>query len=47
MADVAAVFHWTPADMDQMPVTEILRWRDLAVERWNRMHAGPDSRPKP
>lgn len=42
MADIAAVFHWTPAAMTEMTITEILDWRDRAVERWNRMHAAPD-----
>lgn len=42
MADIAAVFHWAPAAMADMTITEILDWRDLAVERWNRMHAAPD-----
>ncbi|MFI8682301.1 GpE family phage tail protein [Brevundimonas diminuta] len=41
-ADIAAVFHWPPSAMEDMTVTEILDWRDRAVERWNRMHAAPD-----
>lgn len=34
MADVAFLFHWTPADMDAMPLPELMRWQALAVERW-------------
>lgn len=42
MADIAAVFHWPPAAMADMSFTEILGWRDRAVELWNRMNAAPD-----
>ncbi|HZH44269.1 MAG TPA: GpE family phage tail protein [Lysobacter sp.] len=33
MADVAAVFHWTPATMDVMPLEELMEWRERARER--------------
>ncbi|RJF82340.1 GpE family phage tail protein [Azospirillum cavernae] len=33
MADVAAVFHWSPDLMDMMEPEELLRWRGLARER--------------
>lgn len=33
MADVAAVFHWPPAAMDGMTVTELMRWRAKAEKR--------------
>ena len=35
MADLAAVFHWTPADMDGMTLTELMAWRERARERNN------------
>ena len=28
--------------MDDMTISEILDWRDRAVERWNRMNAAPE-----
>lgn len=38
MADIAAVFHWSPETMDRMDVLELMRWRGLAVERFNAMN---------
>ncbi|MCA7962424.1 MULTISPECIES: GpE family phage tail protein [Burkholderia] len=36
MADVAAVFGWTPAVMDQMTVSELMEWRERARVRNER-----------
>jgi hypothetical protein len=33
MADIAAVFHWTPAVMDPMSLTELSDWREQARQR--------------
>jgi len=33
MADVAAIFHWTPGDMDGMTVPELMEWREQARKR--------------
>ncbi|MCO7537633.1 GpE family phage tail protein [Pseudomonas asiatica] len=33
MADVAVVFHWTPAYMDQLSVQELMEWRERARVR--------------
>ncbi|HYD66993.1 GpE family phage tail protein [Azospirillum sp.] len=33
MADIAAVFGWTPDVMDEMEPPELLRWHVLARER--------------
>lgn len=33
MADLAAVFHWTPADMDQLTVRDLMDWRERARVR--------------
>lgn len=33
MADLAVVFHWTPAAMDGMPVSELMEWRERAAKR--------------
>ncbi|MCO7536496.1 GpE family phage tail protein [Pseudomonas asiatica] len=30
MADLAVVFHWTPAFMDQLSVQELMEWRERA-----------------
>ncbi|MDH4571108.1 GpE family phage tail protein [Salinicola acroporae] len=30
MADLAMVFHWTPSDMDDMPLEELTEWRERA-----------------
>ncbi|QVN21717.1 GpE family phage tail protein [Burkholderia pyrrocinia] len=36
MADVAAVFGWTPAVMDAMTVSELMEWRERARMRYER-----------
>jgi hypothetical protein len=36
MADIALVFHWPPAVMDAMSVSEVMIWRGRAAERWER-----------
>jgi hypothetical protein len=33
MADIAAVFHWTPQAMDGFTLTELMEWRERARER--------------
>ena len=33
MADVAAIFHWTPGDMDGMSIAELMEWREQARKR--------------
>lgn len=30
MADIAAVFHWPPADMNAMPLDDLMEWREQA-----------------
>ena len=36
MADIAAVFHWTPSEMDPMSLAELMTWRDRAAERTSK-----------
>ncbi|HIH2617681.1 GpE family phage tail protein [Burkholderia cenocepacia] len=36
MADVATVFHWSPAVMDAMSVSELMEWRERARVRYER-----------
>ncbi|MBD2815480.1 MULTISPECIES: GpE family phage tail protein [Xenorhabdus] len=33
VADIATVFHWTPADTDEMSLSELLDWRHRAILR--------------
>lgn len=33
MADLAFVFHWGPAQMDDMAVSDLMQWRERARER--------------
>jgi len=42
MADIAAVFHWSLADLLAMDVMELFAWRDRAVARWNRMQGAEE-----
>lgn len=33
MADLALVFHWSPADMDGMSLSDLAAWRERARVR--------------
>jgi hypothetical protein len=33
MADIAAIFHWTPRDMDGLSLSELADWRERACVR--------------
>lgn len=33
MADIAAVFHWSAADMEDMDARDLLRWHTEARKR--------------
>ncbi|MDE1486499.1 GpE family phage tail protein [Xenorhabdus bovienii] len=33
MADIATVFHWSPAVTDEMLLSELLDWRHRAILR--------------
>jgi hypothetical protein len=33
MADVAVVFHWPPAPMNEMDLAELMGWRERAAKR--------------
>ena len=33
MADLAVVFHWAPADMADLGLTELMEWRERARQR--------------
>ncbi|WP_420142385.1 GpE family phage tail protein [Sphingomonas sp.] len=35
MADLAVVFHWSPAVMDGMALPELMAWRRRAAARVN------------
>lgn len=43
MADIAAIFHWPKAELEALTLPELLRWRELAVARWNRMQGKDES----
>lgn len=36
MADLALVFHWAPADMDPLDLSELIEWRERARTRWEQ-----------
>ncbi|MBC3346547.1 GpE family phage tail protein [Pseudomonas sp. SWRI196] len=33
MADIAVIFHWGPTEMDPLPLTELMDWRERARKR--------------
>ena len=33
MADIATIFHWTPGDMGDMSIAELMEWREQARKR--------------
>lgn len=38
MAQVAFFFHWSLAEMDAMPLEELMDWRERAVNIHNQLH---------
>ncbi len=42
MADIAAIFHWSLASLQALPLDELLDWRDRAIDRWNTMQGNAD-----
>lgn len=38
MADIAAIFHWSPAELDALSIEDLMMWQRLAVARWNAMN---------
>ena len=47
MADIACVFHWPPSELKAMPVTELLKWRQLAAAHARALSRGLAGSPKP
>lgn len=33
MADIAVIFHWGPADLEPLSLTELMEWRERARQR--------------
>lgn len=42
MADIAAIFHWPKSELEALSLDELIDWRELAVDRWNRMQGDRD-----
>lgn len=38
MADIAAIFHWPLSELASLDFAALVAWRNLAVDRWNRMN---------
>lgn len=38
MADIAITFHWGPADLDPLSLTELMDWRERARQRYEAAH---------
>ena len=43
MADVALVFHWPPAAMEAMALSELMGWRDHAARRSSSPARSPET----
>ncbi|EAV5169615.1 GpE family phage tail protein [Salmonella enterica subsp. enterica serovar Kiambu] len=33
MADIAVIFHWSPSELYPMSLTELINWREKALQR--------------
>ncbi|ENU1170591.1 GpE family phage tail protein [Enterobacter kobei] len=33
MADIAVIFHWPPSELNSLSVTELITWREKALQR--------------
>lgn len=40
MADLAYINGWRPVDMDPLSLSELMHFRAMAIDRWNRTHGG-------
>lgn len=38
MADIAAIFHWPLSELAALDLADLMTWRGLAIDRWNRMN---------
>ena len=38
MADIAAIFHWSRADMESLEPEELARWHERAIDRFKAIH---------
>ncbi|PKF70884.1 GpE family phage tail protein [Pseudomonas fluvialis] len=38
MADLAMVFHWAPADMAPLALSDLIEWRERARTRWEQRY---------
>ncbi|ENV3746267.1 GpE family phage tail protein [Enterobacter asburiae] len=38
MADIAVIFHWPPSELNSLSVTELITWRDKALQRSGHHH---------
>ncbi|MBE0395193.1 GpE family phage tail protein [Citrobacter amalonaticus] len=38
MADVAVIFHWGPSELYPLSITELLTWREKALQRSGNTH---------
>ncbi|MCE9992454.1 GpE family phage tail protein [Enterobacter asburiae] len=38
MADIAVIFHWPPSELYPLSVTDLLIWREKALQRSGNNH---------
>lgn len=38
MADIAAIFHWSHAELSAMSLPELIQWQNRAVNWYNETH---------
>ncbi|WP_322090665.1 GpE family phage tail protein [Enterobacter roggenkampii] len=38
MADIAVIFHWPPSELNSLNVTELITWREKALQRSGNHH---------
>lgn len=44
MANIAAIFHWSLAELSELTLDELIGWNDRATARWTAMWA-PKEKP--
>lgn len=42
MTEIAAIFHWSKAELEALTLPELFDWRERAVACWNRMQGKPE-----
>ncbi|EPB9877593.1 GpE family phage tail protein [Salmonella enterica subsp. enterica serovar Bareilly] len=47
MADIAVIFHWPPSELCSLSLTELITWREKALQRRGFTEKSPGTAYRP